>query len=179
MPAWPGAAGGLPALAHPLNAFLTIMASNFRKLERTAPVLRWFAGNHHGDSEDVMGRAATSISVLLVEDEVLISNLIADWLSEGGFAVHEVTNADDALQYIGSGADVDVLFTDINLPGSMSGAELAERARTLRPDLPIVYSSGRFRACDIGPLVPRSIFMPKPYNPEDVCTLLTRLTEAH
>jgi CheY-like chemotaxis protein len=123
-----------------------------------------------------MGHPSTPVSVLLVEDEVLISHLVAEYLSESGFDVHEVTTADAALDYIDSGAAVDVLFTDINLPGSMNGAELAERARRRRPDLPIVYASGRFRASDIGPLVPRSMFVPKPYDPEQVCTLLARLT---
>jgi CheY-like chemotaxis protein len=123
-----------------------------------------------------MGYPSTPVSVLLVEDEVLISHLVAEYLSESGFDVHEVTNADAALDYIDSGAAVDVLFTDINLPGSMNGAELAERARRRRPDLPIVYASGRFRASDIGPMVPRSMFVPKPYDPEQVCTLLARLT---
>jgi CheY-like chemotaxis protein len=123
-----------------------------------------------------MGQAP--ISVLLVEDEVLISNLVADWLSESGFAVHEVTTAIEALDYIDSGAAVDVLLTDVNLPGRMNGAELAERARELRPDLPIVYASGRFEAGDIGQPVPRSLFMPKPFSAEDVCTLLARLTAA-
>jgi two-component system, response regulator PdtaR len=123
-----------------------------------------------------MGHPSTPVSVLLVEDEVLISNLVAEYLSESGFDVHEVTTADAALEYIDSGAAVDVLFTDINLPGSMNGAELAERARRRRPDLPIIYASGRFAASDIGPLVPRSMFVPKPYDPEQVCTLLARLT---
>ena len=83
-----------------------------------------------------MSRTAAAISVLLVEDEVMISNLVADRLSESGFRVHEVVTADEALRLIKSGANVDVLFTDINLPGGMNGAELAERVRELRPDLP-------------------------------------------
>jgi CheY-like chemotaxis protein len=123
-----------------------------------------------------MGRGAPK-TVLLVEDEVLISNLVAEALSERGFTVHEVTTADAALRYIDSGAALDVLFTDINVPGRMNGAELAERARKLRPDLPIVYASGRYLATDIGALVPRSIFVPKPYDLTDVGQLLTRLTE--
>lgn len=68
-----------------------------------------------------MGRATAAISVLLVEDEVMISNLVADCLNASGFSVHEVTNADEALRFIKSGADIDVLFTDINLPGTMNG----------------------------------------------------------
>ena len=123
-----------------------------------------------------MGRDGAAISVLVVEDEVLISNLVADVLSASGFVVHEVTTADEALRYINSGADIDVLFTDINLPGDMDGAELAARARELRPEMPIVYASGRFKLSEISPLVSRSLFMAKPYDPADVCALLTRLT---
>ena len=125
-----------------------------------------------------MGHTAHPTTVLLVEDEVLISALVADSLSEHGFAVHEVATADAALRYIDAGGAVDVLFTDVNLPGSMDGAELANRARARRPDLPIVYASGRYGSADFGGLVPRSVFVPKPYDPEEVCTLLVRLTGA-
>jgi two-component system, response regulator PdtaR len=123
-----------------------------------------------------MMRGATPVSVLVVEDEVLISNLVADVLSASGFLVYEVTTADEALEYIDSGAAIDVLFTDINLPGGMNGAELATRARQMRPEMPIVYASGRYKLSEIAPLVPRSLFMAKPYDPNDVCALLTRLT---
>lgn len=123
-----------------------------------------------------MSRTAAAISVLLVEDEVMISNLVADCLSESGFRVHEVVTADEALRFIKSGANVDVLFTDINLPGGMNGAELAERVRELRPEMPIVYVSGRYKISEISPLVPRSLFVAKPYDPNDICALLTRLT---
>jgi CheY-like chemotaxis protein len=123
-----------------------------------------------------MSRAAAAVSVLLVEDEVMISNLVATCLSGSGFRVHEATTADDALRYMRSGANVDVLFTDISLPGLMNGAELAERARELRPEMPIVYVSGRYKLSEISPLVPRSLFVAKPYDPEDICALLTRLT---
>ena len=123
-----------------------------------------------------MARAATPPTVLLVEDEVLISQLVADWLCERGFAVLEVSSGDAALDYIGAGGAVDVMFTDVNLPGSMSGAQLAARVREMRPELPIVYASGRYTSAQIAPLVPRSVFVAKPYDPADVCTLLERLT---
>ena len=124
-----------------------------------------------------MARATHPVSVLLVEDEVLISALVADTLSEHGFAVHEVTTADEALRYIEAGGAVDVLFTDINLPGKIDGRELAAQVRARRPELPVVYASGRYDGGSIGQLVPRSVFMTKPYNPDDLCTLLARLTE--
>lgn len=125
-----------------------------------------------------MGHAVAPRSVLLVEDEILISHVVAEELSKHGFAVHEVTTADDALRYINSGAAVDVLFTDINLSGGIDGTELAVRVRAMRPDLPIVYASGRYATSGPGRMVSRSVFVPKPYQPSDVCTLLARLTEA-
>jgi len=123
-----------------------------------------------------MGRASLPPTVLIVEDEALISHLVADWLNDRGFAVHEAVSGDEALDYIDRGGPVDVMFTDVNLPGSISGAELAARVRAMRPELPIVYASGRYTSDEIAPLVPRSVFVPKPYNPADVCSLLKRLT---
>jgi CheY-like chemotaxis protein len=115
-------------------------------------------------------------SVLLVEDEDLISEMIADALSEFGFSVYAVPDAETALSYLESGAAVDILFTDINLLGPMDGSMLAERARDRRPDLPIVYCSGHYSPSALSPPVPRSIFVKKPYNPKDLCKLFSRLT---
>jgi CheY-like chemotaxis protein len=123
-----------------------------------------------------MGHAASRFTVLLVEDETLIRHLVSDWLSERGFSVHATARGDEALQYIGDAGDVHVLFTDVNLPGGMDGAELAQRARQMLPDLPIVYASGRYGPCDINSAVPHSVFVPKPYDPAAVCTLLKWLT---
>jgi CheY-like chemotaxis protein len=113
--------------------------------------------------------------VLLVEDEVLISDMVADALEEQGFAVHVVSNAADALRHIESGATVDVLFTDVHLPGGMDGSMLAERVRSLRPDMPIVYASGRWEPDANSVLVSRSMFLAKPYDPWDAGALMMRL----
>jgi len=85
-------------------------------------------------------------------------------LSEQGFAVHCVSNAADALRHLAS-APVDVLFTDINLPGGMDGWTLARRARELLPNLSVVYTSGRVSRLDPEVRVPGSILVPKPYMP--------------
>ena len=116
-------------------------------------------------------------NVLLVEDEVLISDLVADVLCEFGFEVHAETDAEAALRYLESGADVDILFTDINLAGDMDGSALAKKVRKQRPDLPIVYCSGRYTPADLSLPVSRSVFLQKPYDMADVAMLLTRLTE--
>jgi DNA-binding NtrC family response regulator len=115
-------------------------------------------------------------SVLVVEDEVMISDLVADVLAENGFDVHTEVNGEAALNYLDSGPEVDVLFTDINLQGRMDGSTLAKAARARRPDLPVVYCSGRHSPSAISPLVPRSVFVKKPYDLQDVCVLLSRMT---
>jgi DNA-binding NtrC family response regulator len=116
-------------------------------------------------------------SVLIVEDEVMISDLVAEVLVENGFDVHTEMNGEAALNYLDSGPEVDVLFTDINLQGRMDGSTLAKAARARRPDLPVVYCSGRHSPSAISPPVSRSVFIKKPYDLQDVSTLLSRLTD--
>lgn len=120
-----------------------------------------------------MGRR---MNILIVEDEAMICDLVATALGARGFDVHAVPDGESALRYLESGSDVDVLFTDINLAGGMDGAALAERARARRPELPIVYCSGRYSPSDIGHPVSRSMFVRKPYDPWALCTLIERLT---
>ena len=117
----------------------------------------------------------TGAKILVVEDEALIGEMVVDALEEQGFDVFLVSNAADALHYVESGARVDALFTDVHLPGGMDGSELANRVRALRPDMPIVYASGRWHPSDRERLVPRSVFLTKPYDPRDAGSLLMRL----
>src|ERR1700731_2134742 len=112
------------------------------------------------------------IHVLLVEDEFLISEWVAQALSEQGFAVQTAANASDALGHLASD-QVDILFTDINLPGGMDGAALARRAREMLPNLPVVYASARVTMLEPAARVPGAIIVPKPYEPALVGRLLT------
>ena len=116
-------------------------------------------------------------SVLVVEDEVLIGEMIGIALSEDGFDVHLSADAGDALQYLRSGKPVDVLFTDIDLPGEMDGGGLARCARELFPDLPVVYASGKDGGVRHVAKVPGSIFMQKPYDPFQASALVARMSE--
>ena len=122
-------------------------------------------------------REKEPIHVLFVEDEFLISEWVAQVLSEQGFDVETVTNAADALQHFAS-VPVDVLFTDINLPGDMDGAALAWRAREMRPHLPVVYASARATMLKQDARVPGSIVVPKPYEPALVGRLLAAAMKA-
>ena len=117
------------------------------------------------------------IRVLLVEDEFLICEWVAESLSEQGFLVSTASNAAEALRHLAS-APVDVLFTDINLPGGVDGVALARRARELLPELPIAYASGRVHTLDPQLCVPGSIFVAKPYAPGLVGPLLADAVKA-
>jgi CheY-like chemotaxis protein len=113
---------------------------------------------------------AQPIRLLLVEDEFLISEMVAEDLSEQGFAVCAVANGPDALLHLAS-AVVDILFTDVDLP-SMDGMTLARRAREMKPDLPVVYASGYANGFDLERCVPGSIFIAKPYVPSLIGRIL-------
>ncbi len=122
-------------------------------------------------------KASAPIHVLFVEDEFLISEWVSQSLSEQGFDVQTVTNAADALAHLAA-LPVDVLFTDINLPGGMDGAALARRAREMQPQLPVVYASARATLLKQDARVPGSIVVPKPYEPALVGRLLVAATKA-
>jgi two-component system, response regulator PdtaR len=113
------------------------------------------------------------IRLLLVEDEFLISEMVAEDLTEQGFSVCAVSNARDALSRLASAA-VDILFTDVNLPGGMDGMALARCAREMNPHLPVVYASGHVGAFGLDACVPGSIFIAKPY----VLSLVGRILAA-
>jgi CheY-like chemotaxis protein len=120
---------------------------------------------------------AAPIHVLVVEDEFLIGEWVSQSLSEQGFAVQTVSNAADALDCLAS-EPVDVLFTDINLPGAMDGAALARRAREMRPHLPVVYASAWATLLAQDARVPGSIIVSKPYEPILVGRLLAATLRA-
>lgn len=113
-------------------------------------------------------------TILFVEDEPLLGELMTEALTDKGFEVQAVPDAGGALRYLLSGAEVDVLFTDIDLGEGMDGAQLAKLAREMRPGLPIVYASGRRSMSDIA-TVPDSVFLPKPYSLNQVDQTLARI----
>lgn len=116
--------------------------------------------------------------VLVVEDEHLISDIVIEALSEQGFAVSAVDNARDALRCLQSESRIDVLFTDVNLAGGMDGAALARLARVMRPDLPVVYTSGRQSRIEHLDPVDGSMFVPKPYDPFSIGPLFDYMVAA-
>ncbi len=87
-------------------------------------------------------RAPRGETILLVEDEPDVRDYAAAALEELGYRVTAARDGVKALQMLADGAHVDLLFTDITLPGGMSGAELAIKAKALHPTLPVLYTTG-------------------------------------
>ncbi len=82
-------------------------------------------------------------TVLFVEDEALIRMDMAEFLRECGYRVHEAANADEALEALQSKFAIDLVFTDINLPGGMDGLELSEWVLSNRPGVRVLVTTGR------------------------------------
>ena len=83
--------------------------------------------------------------VLVVEDEMVLRMRAADIVEDAGFTPVEAVNADEAIAILESRSDIAVLFTDIQMPGSMDGLKLAHAVRTRWPDIKIVLVSGQVR----------------------------------
>ena len=104
------------------------------------------------------------VRILIVEDERLLSEMLADVLRDQGFEVDTAADAMAALTRLRQGKACDVLFTDINLGDGLDGVALSEAARMLRPDLPVVYCSGSVASLrEIGG-VSGARFVAKPYD---------------
>jgi CheY-like chemotaxis protein len=103
---------------------------------------------------------ASGAHVLLVEDEVMVRALLADELRGAGLAVVEAANADEAWAYLQSGGSAELMFSDVQMPGSMDGLELKRRVREAFPDVKIILTSG-----NLGPRHPGEVdvFLPKPF----------------
>ncbi|MDT7952074.1 MAG: response regulator [Acetobacteraceae bacterium] len=105
---------------------------------------------HHGpgDEAEVAGEAAdhhhtaTGETVLVVDDEPSIRMLIADVLTDLGYAAIEAEDGAAGLKVLQSQTRVDLLVTDMTLPGGMNGRQLTEAARKVRPGLPVLFITG-------------------------------------
>jgi DNA-binding response OmpR family regulator len=107
--------------------------------------------------------------ILVVEDEVLIRNVVAAYLRDCGFDAIEANGADEAIRVLQADVRVDIVFSDVNMPGSMDGFGLAQWVRRERPGLQIMLTSGAARtAKEAGDLRAQGPFLAKPYDPAEL-----------
>lgn len=87
-------------------------------------------------------QTASAETILVVEDDVIVRTTAVETLREFGFTVVEAENAEQALAIIESGAKVDLLFTDVVMPGTLRSPELARRAQQILPNIGVLFTSG-------------------------------------
>ena len=119
----------------------------------------------------------TRSKCLLVEDEYLIRLTLAEVLADNGFEVLEAGTADEALDMLQREPEIELLLTDIQLPGSVDGFEVVRRAREGAPSLPVIVMTGRGAPrnakADAGSNL---VFLAKPFLPSELCAAARRLT---
>jgi CheY-like chemotaxis protein len=114
--------------------------------------------------------------ILVVEDELLIRMNAVEMIEEA-FEVVEAGNADEAIVILEGRLDVAVVFTDIQMPGSMDGLKLAAVVRLRWPPIKIVATSGQVKI-GVGDLPQGSRFLQKPYSPAEIMKTLRELIAA-
>ena len=115
--------------------------------------------------------------ILVVEDEVLIRLVIAQYLRDCGYRVIEAAHADEALLVLRkSETEIDVVFTDVEMPGSMDGFALAQWVRSNRPGMEVILAGSVHRAVQAASdLCDQQNNLPKPYDPQSVHDRIRRL----
>ena len=113
-------------------------------------------------------------TVLVVEDEAILLFSITDDLRDAGFVVLEATNAAAAIFILETSPEISILFTDIDMPGSMDGLRLSAAVRERWPPVKILVTSGKTRI-EAGDLPLGGRFLPKPYTPDHVVSSLREL----
>jgi two-component system, response regulator PdtaR len=121
--------------------------------------------------------AALKNTVLLVEDEPMLSDMTRYAFMDAGFNVMAVGSAEEALGLAYCDVEFDLMFTDINLDGPMTGWELTESMHDMRPDLPIIATSGSASREEIAARVDGTSFVSKPYMSADVIAMAIRMIE--
>ena len=117
-------------------------------------------------------------TILVVEDEELVREFTVDLLGELGYRVLAASNGRDALELLEREPGVDLLFTDIVMPGELDGFALAREARQRRPRLPVLYTSGYTnRVGENAVAASLGKMLPKPYRPDQLRDEIRRALE--
>lgn len=112
--------------------------------------------------------------VLVVEDEPLLLLMAGTLVEEAGFQPVYAANADEAVRILEQRADISIVFTDVQMPGSMDGIKLAAAVRHRWPPIKIIVVSG-YKAIDIADLPTGSRFFLKPYDPQRVTDTMVEM----
>jgi CheY-like chemotaxis protein len=125
------------------------------------------AGQHGAPSGDAEA-GAVKPRVLVVEDNDDVRELAEQVLEMEGYAVRSAASGEQAMDLLRQGAAVDLLFTDVIMPGGMNGLDLVEQARALRPGLPVLVTTGYMDELPQGGRGGGLPILAKPYRQEEL-----------
>ena len=115
-------------------------------------------------------------AVLVVEDEILIRFMVTDYLRSAGYIVVEAANAAEALEVLTSGERVDIMFTDVQMPGTMDGLMLVRWVYENRPGVKVLVTSGKGDGAALSSgLIAGEAFFSKPYSLDVVASRIRSL----
>ena len=120
-------------------------------------------------------QASNRICLLLVEDDVLVRTTVAMMLEDEGFRVVEAATAGEAQSLIRDGLDALVMVTDVDLGAGPSGPELADWLHGQRPDLPIIFITGRIASLAGRRRDAREATLPKPFEGSALSELVRKM----
>ena len=111
--------------------------------------------------------------VLVVEDEFFSRLHAVDLVEAAGFRAIEASNADEAIAILEARKDIRIVFTDIDMPGSMDGLRLARAIRERWPPIELILTSGHVDVTD-SDVPERGLFFSKPYRDKEILSALQR-----
>ena len=114
--------------------------------------------------------------LLLVEDDALVRETVAAMLEDEGYEVVEAASAAGALELVRDGLDAPLIVTDVDLGTGPSGAELADMLRRLRPEMRIIFITGRLSSLADRDMDEREAILPKPFASAALSRLVRRMT---
>jgi CheY-like chemotaxis protein len=119
-------------------------------------------------------------TILVVEDDRLVRNYVLTQLHSLGYTTLDAANAADALCLIHEGAQFDLLFTDVIMPGTMNGRQLADAIQKDQPELKVLFTSGYTENAIIhhGKLDSGVLLLAKPYRKSDLARLVRKALDA-
>lgn len=127
------------------------------------------AGNDFSAPRQAPGPMGGKAAILVVEDEALVRMVIADHLRDTGYEVAETRSADEAVVLMENGLRVDMVFSDVNLPGTLNGIGLVRWLRNHRPETPVLLTSGAITTQDVpADLRGTCELLLKPYDIDEV-----------
>jgi two-component system cell cycle response regulator CpdR len=125
------------------------------------------------------GESLVTATVLLVEDETFVLMHVAAMLEDDGYEVLMATRGIEAMEALNrDGHRLNAVITDIRLPGTIDGWQIARTAREQRPDLPVLYMSGDGARDWLSHGVPESLMLTKPFTTSQLTGALSQLTRA-